>query len=286
MIFWHVLPIVVTSLIFRDEITQQPASSGFPTLSSDRRRFLEQSVLSSWGISTASLQPPAFAETGAISRGNVQDDESEPRVIDSSIDRISSSSYTKPFAPVSALLPATRGRLWIEKAHNISSGLASSTYSSTNDQELYETLQHLNDVLNDRPKLFVKGEKPLTRVSSVALAQLTAMSSLLPSSSATMTPSSTKDPFASSPSLAEKFSTALNRADVSRQWGILQTQESRKESQNELRAALNYYTQKLTRIDVSDVIDLMNQAHVALTKWFDMIDTKDIKEAEILVQNE
>ena len=37
----------------------------------------------------------------------------------------------------------------------------------------------------------------------------------------------------------------LNQADVERQWGMLQSAELAKEQSNEMRAALNYYTQQL-----------------------------------------
>jgi Asp-tRNA(Asn)/Glu-tRNA(Gln) amidotransferase C subunit len=251
----------------------------------------------------------------------------------------------KPFAPVSALLPATRARLWIEGAHNVSLQLASKNLDKAERSKL---LTQLNEILTHRPKLFLKGEKPLQRVGSTALAQFTASKSS--PSSVTTTTNNQRDPFAPSPSISEQFSTALNRADVARQWGILQAQESKTESQNEVRAAWNYYTQQLEfnptsyeftgspeekkrrirndqlptpqsvivsdldlrdlyrnqlltalddvtaevgyqlkqpidDIDLSDALELMNQAHEACKRWFDMIDTRDVDEAEKIVRN-
>ena len=40
------------------------------------------------------------------------------------------------------------------------------------------------------------------------------------------------------------------------------------------------------RIDVADTVDLMNQAYVACSKWFDMIGAEDVKEAEAMVRKE
>lgn len=266
---------------------------------------------------------------------------------------------SKPFAPTSALLPAIRAKLWIEDAHNLAQQLVSSSNESdttTRDK----TLQDLNYVLSHRPKLFdpSKGEKPLSRVSSTAFAQFTAkkgsdklLDNTVDNGSGTL--------FSASLSPGDRLAAAFNRADVGRQWGMLQSQESKKEQENEVRAAFNFYTQQLefnsnsyawngsvaerkrrirddqiptptsvitsdldlrdlyrnqlltalddvtaevdyqfrqleeqrkgsgtsnAELDLRDTTDLMNQAYVACTKWFDMIDERDIKSALDIVR--
>jgi hypothetical protein len=318
----------------------------------DRRHFLKYPIATVTTIATTSITPTqsALEETGL---GHT--DDSPTAVVNSSRDVLES---LKPFAPGSALLPATRARLWIEEAYQISIMFVNNKTSSSRDQ--VEILERLNTVLSNRPQLFRKGEKLLPRVGSSALAQFTTTKSSSSSTSSKKNVNSniknnSQDPFASSPSLAEQFSTALNQADVARQWGILQAQEYRSESQNEFRAAFNYYTQQLEfnpssyewkasaeekkrRIrsgqlptpqavivsdldlrdlyrnqlltalddataevnfqlrqardndgkvgDISETVDLMKQAHDTCTKWFDMIDPRDVREAEIVIKNE
>mmetsp|Transcript_26163 Transcript_26163/g.57286 ORF Transcript_26163/g.57286 Transcript_26163/m.57286 type:complete len:359 (-) Transcript_26163:130-1206(-) len=152
-----------------------------------------------------------------------------------------SESFPKPFAPTSALLPAVRAKLWIEDAHNLSEKLASTTTTGNNNIR-EKTLEDLNTILSHRPTLFdrSKGEKPLSRVSSTSLAQFTAKNDKRINNNG----NNKDDPFSSSRP-GERFAKALNRADVDRQWGMLQSQESKKEQENEVRAAFNYYTQQL-----------------------------------------
>ena len=326
MIISFILPILIHSLTLRskDERTSR-------MIDVDRRHFLERSVAMSFIVQSAVV---TTVPTASYAAETLESEELES---------------LKPFAPVSALLPATRARLWIEEAHNVSLQLAAKNLDKGQRSKL---LTQLNEILTNRPKLFLKGEKPLQRVGSTALAQFTASKSS-PSSSATSTTTNNqqKDPFASSPSISEQFSAALNRADVARQWGILQAQESKTESQNEVRAAWNYYTQQLEfnptsyeftgspeekkrrirndqlptpksvivsdldlrdlyrnqlltalddvtaevgyqlkqpndDIDLSDALDLMNQAYGACQRWFNMIDIRDVQEAEKIVRSE
>ena len=154
--------------------------------------------------------------------------------------------FPKPFAPTSALLPAVRAKLWIEDAHNLSEKLATTTATAGNKNIREKTLDDLNTVLSHRPTLFdrSKGEKPLSRVSSTSLAQFTAKNDKRINNNNNNNSNNKDDPFSSSRP-GERFAKALNRADVDRQWGMLQSQESKKEQENEVRAALNYYTQQL-----------------------------------------
>ena len=49
--------------------------------------------------------------------------------------------------------------------------------------------------------------------------------------------------------LGDKFTAMLNQADVERQWGVLQYAESKREEDNEMRAAFNFYSRQLTFSD-------------------------------------
>ena len=150
--------------------------------------------------------------------------------------------------------------------------------------------------------------------------------------------------------VGDKFAAMLNQADVERQWGMLQYAESKREEENEMRAALNFYTQQLnfgdkfqltatkeerkkmirndeipslssvitsdldlrdlyrnefltaiedaqaevayqvkqrpSEIDTFDSEELMNQAYVALSKWFGLIPGEDVLEATSFVRSE
>ena len=244
----------------------------------------------------------------------------------------------KPFAPAEALLPAARLKLWTDKSYK-----TSLTFSSADKEKNYETILELNKILSSPPKLFIN-EKMLKRSSS-STAQITS-----PVSSAN------KDQYQMNRrglNVGDKFSAMLNQADVERQWGMLQYAESKREESNEMRAALNFYTQQLNfgdkynltaskeerkrmirndelpslsavitsdldlrdlyrnqfltaiedvqaevayqakqtanSVEVSDTIDLIRQAHKALSQWFDLISPQDVQvalESVTLMQNQ
>jgi hypothetical protein len=267
----------------------------------------------------------------------------------------------KPFAPLEALLPATRCKIWIDHAHDVCSTLTTTTTSSSTDNQ-YKTLMELNQVLTNRPKLFVKESKPLQRTtsssssssSSRALAQLTTKVSTANKEEAQRNRAEL--------SLPDQFAAMMNQADAERQWGMLKSSEAQRQKENEIRAALSMYTQQLKfgdsyvltaskedrkrmirndqlpsltsvivsdldlrdlyrnqlltavddvqaevvyqlkqhssssssssssspeeEIDVTDVVDLMNQAYTACSKWFDLIAREDVEEAMEVVRKE
>lgn len=137
----------------------------------------------------------------------------------------------KPFAPLEALLPATRLKLWIDKAHLLSSSL-----TSTSDKPAqYEIIKQLNDFLSNPPKLFVS--TALKDTTSAPIAQIT-----------TGVSSANKLQYKRNRadlSMPDRLAAMLNQADVERQWGMLQYQESKLQKENEFRAAFNYYTWQL-----------------------------------------
>lgn len=145
-----------------------------------------------------------------------------------------SGNSVKPYAPTSALLPATRCKLWLDNAQEITTNLATADTKQTQ----FEHLQKLDDVLQNRPLLF-RGEKPLTRTPSSAMAQITV------SVSGANKLDSRNNRRDLNTNFGTQLAAILNQADVERQWGMLQYSESQRERSNELRAALNYYTQQL-----------------------------------------
>ena len=137
----------------------------------------------------------------------------------------------KPFAPLEALLPVTRLKLWIDQAHALSS-----TLKRTNDKQAqYDILKQLDKMLSNPPKLFVSTSlKERTRSST---AQIT-----------TGVSSVNREEYRRNRarlSVTDRLAAMLNQADVERQWGMLQYQESKLEKDNEMRAAFNYYTSQL-----------------------------------------
>lgn len=139
----------------------------------------------------------------------------------------------KPYAPLDALLPAARLKLWVDEAYALSTSLA-----GTNDKdEQYKLLQQMNDVLSSTPKLFPSGSKVPKRTSRPTAQLSTGISS------------ANKEQYKSirtDLSVPDKMAAMLNQADVERQWGMLQYAESKREQSNDMRAAFNYYTQSLT----------------------------------------
>lgn len=247
------------------------------------------------------------------------------------------SNAAKPFAPAQALLPATRLRVSIEKAYELSS-----TLPSTSDDSIvqYDTLVQMNAILSNPSRLFVS--EKLQQRANRPVAQIT-----------TGVSSVNKEQYQRNRadlSIPDRMAALLNQADVERQWGMLQYAESKREQDNEMRAAFNFYTSQLQfadsfaltaskeekkrmirndelpslsavitsdldlrdlyrnqfltavedakaevsyqlkqprdSVDVTDVVELMNQAHTACIKWFGLIPVQDVQAALDTVTNE
>lgn len=248
----------------------------------------------------------------------------------------------KPYAPRAALLPAARLKVVVDQMYDLSTTLS----TTTNQERQYQTLLEMNQLWTTRPPLFRSREERLPPRTVTPTAQLS-----------TGVSSANKQQYQDirkGLSLTDQMAAVLNQADVERQWGMLQYQESKREQGNELRAALNCYTSQLKfnadaylltasakerkrmirndelpsvtavitsdldlrdlyrndfltamedataelsyqlgtkekqedSLDVSDVIDLMQQAHSSLAKWFELIAPIDVQEAMELVKNE
>lgn len=142
---------------------------------------------------------------------------------------------SKPYAPVEALLPAARCKVWIDRAFGVSSQLPASINNDTKESAV-RLLQELDRTLADPPTLFTKNDKPL-RANLGATAQITASVS-----------SANKSQYRQNRqdlSVPNQLAAIFNQADVERQWGMLQYAESNREKDNVFRAAFNYYTQQL-----------------------------------------
>jgi hypothetical protein len=138
----------------------------------------------------------------------------------------------KPFAPLEALLPVTRLKLWLDYNYALSCNLA-----TTKDQnERYKIVQEMNSSLCNPPKLFYS--ERIEKRSNTSTAQLT-----------TSISAANKDQYQLNRkglSAGDKMAAMLNQADVERQWGMLQYAETKREESSEMRAAFNFYTRQLS----------------------------------------
>jgi hypothetical protein len=240
----------------------------------------------------------------------------------------------RPYAPLQALLPVTRLKLWVDEAFAAATGIGVIQDAS----ERYIALQRIDHVLSNRPNLF-QGETE-RKSASPSTAQLT-----------TAVSSANKDQYRQNRmnlDLGDKMNAMLNQADVERQWGILQYAERKREESNEMRAAFNFYTRQLTygdeylltaskeerkkmirndelptlsavitsdldqrdlyrnqfltaiddaiaesaydmklnaeELDLTDLIDLVKQAHDSIETWFSLIPSADVDDAIGAVQ--
>jgi hypothetical protein len=283
-----------------------------------RRGFFVQQLLLLFG---ATLSLDATASSAAAAQ---QEDEGTAA-------RRGEARGGRPYAPLEALVPATRCKVWIDQAHDISVNLRG---TSDKDSQ-YNILLQMNQTLANRPKLFLVEKIQQQRGPPMAqVAQITTKSSV-----------ANKQQFQlnrAGLSIPDQLAAVFNQADVERQWGIIKYSESKREQANEIRAAFNFYTSQLTYadfyvltasqedkkrmvrndqlpsltsviasdldlrdlyrnevltaiedvkaevgyqlgrapdLDPTDVIDLMDQAHSACTKWFDLIAQVDRQEA-------
>lgn len=207
---------------------EEPSSLQIHNDSSDGRRvFFKRGVLS---ISTI-LATSNIVSLPCLAAGEQEEDLS-------SGGKNKSKPNNRPSAPIEALLPATRCKLWIDNAYNIATKTSDNNKEKQQDNRIL--LTELNQVLVNRPKLLSKTEKALLQkiTATAATAQLTTGVSTADKQQYQMNRLKLFNP-------AEKISAALNQADVERQWGILQYAESKREQDNEIRAAFNFYTRQL-----------------------------------------
>ena len=131
----------------------------------------------------------------------------------------------KPYAPVEFLLPATRCKVWIDHAYDVSTQLA-----AVEDKKMQvKLLEELHEVLSSRPTLFVGKQKPLgRRPYTISVAN--------------------KDQFQKNReglSIPNKVAAMYTEAGMKRGWNTQQYRESKREKESDIRAAFNYYSQQL-----------------------------------------
>jgi len=141
----------------------------------------------------------------------------------------------RPFAPLQALLPATRLKLWVDGVY----ALCQEIKTTQDADDRFKIVQRINERLSTPPKLF-RGEKMEKRAPS-STAQLS-----------TGILSANKDQYQLNRkgfNIGDKVTAMMNQADVERQWGMLQYAESKREEGSEMRSAFNFYTRQLTFAD-------------------------------------
>lgn len=207
------------------------SSSATTKTSASRRTFLVATTTATASVSATVGVAPSIANS------IIADFEEEKEKNNNKIDR-----GGKPYAPLEALLPVTRLKLWFEDVYTLSSKLAQE--SSDNKKMIVSQMNFLLSSKEGNPKLFdsKNNEKKLTKAtspSSGTTAQLTSNVS-----------SVNKDQYEINRkglnNIGDKVAAMLNQADVERQWGILQYAESKREESNEMRAAFNFYTKQIT----------------------------------------
>jgi len=210
----------------------------FLTRQEANERILKTGGLIAW---SSFLGPslPAIAEEGGFLA------DATPAPAPSAALTSNGSAIIQPFAPLEALLPAARLKLWMDEAYEMTSLLSgpSSTDKRKKDEiQICDTILRLNNLLSSPPKLFFQGERQQLKKSGGAgggsmMGQMTSSVS-----------SANKDQYQRNRknlNVGDKFVAMLNQADVERQWGMLQYAESKREESNEMRAAFNFYTQQL-----------------------------------------
>ena len=272
--------------------------------SSDRRNVLQQITAASVAVITSVNKEPALA--------------------------------VAPFAPINALLPATRVKLMIDRAVDIASKLVA---AGDNVEISHAMLQDLENLLL-KPQNFNRGTTPMEVPQQPAKSYLDAYAD-----------------YRRSVSILEKPGALLVQKGEIDAWKRLKRQERVKEDADEIRAALNYYTSNinfnsdkfiltaskderskmiredripdvktviasdmglryllrndiltacddaraelkylLTKqtdanasdniVDGQELLDLLLVAQSACSKWFDLIDKKNVQEALLIVSKE
>ena len=186
-----------------------------PNFPSHRRAFL----IKSQGFAGATIAAPFLARAEEISPNNAIEDQRGNR----------------PYAPLEALLPVTRLKLWLDRSYALSCNLS----TAKDKDEKFTILQEMDKILSNPPKLFYS--EKIDKRAKGSTAQLT-----------TGISAANKDQYQLNRqglNVGDKFAAMLNQADVERQWGMLQYAESKREDSNEMRAAFNFYTRQITFSD-------------------------------------
>lgn len=302
MVSAAIIFIMMSTFCTQDVFAFAPAPSSSSNPSSDRRNVLQQITAASVAVITSVNKEPALA--------------------------------VAPFAPIDALLPATRVKLMIDRAVDIASKLVA---AGDNVEISHAMLQDLENLLL-KPQNFNRGTTPIEVPQQPAKSYLDAYTD-----------------YRRSVSILEKPGALLVQKGEIDAWKRLKRQERLKEDADEIRAALNYYTSninfnsdkfiltaskdersKMIRedripdvktviasdmglryllrndvltacddaraelkylkqtdanaadniVDGQELLDLLLVAQSACSKWFDLIDEKNVQEALSIVSKE
>mmetsp|Transcript_2924 Transcript_2924/g.6102 ORF Transcript_2924/g.6102 Transcript_2924/m.6102 type:complete len:346 (+) Transcript_2924:40-1077(+) len=141
----------------------------------------------------------------------------------------------RPSAPKEALLPAVRCRIWIVRARDAATPLSADSADGVGDTAARRrnALENLNRILLEGPRPFPGSDDAATGGGFVA-----AIAGQIATGEG-------GKKMQSSPGPSGGVAGLLNRADAERQWGILRFAEMKREGENEIRRAFNFYTSRL-----------------------------------------
>ncbi len=184
---------------FDSQVVNAFATPSSPNTSIDRRNVLQQIIISASTAASTTLIISATKEPA---------------------------NAVAPFAPVDALLPATRVKIMIDRAVDIASKLVDT--SGDNAEISQGMLLHDLEKLLLTPQNFNKGTKPIEVPQQPAKSYLDAYAD-----------------YRKSVSILEKPGAMLVQNGEIDAWKRLKRQERLKEDKDEVRAALNYYTSNI-----------------------------------------
>jgi len=150
-----------------------------------------------------------------------------------------SPSGGRPFAPTSALLPVTRLKLVVDQMYGLSTKLS----ENNKNQSVFQTLEEMKRLWTSvsKPALF-RSEQPSSKVGGQG------SSSPIVTQFTTGVSSANKQQYQANRkglSVPDRISAMLNQADVERQWSMLKYAESKREQDDFVRAAFNFYSNQL-----------------------------------------
>ena len=133
-----------------------------------------------------------------------------------------------PFAPIDALLPAARVKMTIDNAVDIASKLVAADNNNNNIMGTKKELLHDLETLLLMPQDFTKGTTPIDVPQQPARSYLKSY-----------------EEYRNQVSILEKPGAMLVQNGEIDTWKRLKRQEKARENNDEVRAALNYYTSNL-----------------------------------------
>jgi len=132
-----------------------------------------------------------------------------------------------PFAPIDALLPATRVKITIDRSVDIASNLVAEENTNNNESTRIEMLHNIESLVST-PQNFNRDTTPLSVPQKPAQSYLDAYAQ-----------------YRNRVTILEKPGAMLVQNGEINAWRDLKKEEKTREDKDEIRAALNYYTSNL-----------------------------------------